>query len=409
MSRRITLVLLACCATFSAVAQEGVYINGNDTLRYTYTPLTQPETPSRPDTMAKRSFFGRIVDYFGQATVDKTFEQKVDFTIAGGPSYSQTTSFDLSLFATGLYRVDRTDSVTPPSYITATASLSVTGVYSLKIDGNTILDHDRQRIDYKLLFSSTPRDMWGIGYAAGLRNDEFSYTEKQLLLRGSYLHRVLPAFYVGASLHFQYTKGKGEHLDSAWETDPLLGPQNKHYTATGIGAIVEYDSRDFIPNPSRGLYLSLQEQYFPEGLGDCGQSFWRTSVTMDGYQRLWKGGLLATDLYGEFNSSGTPWPMLARMGGMLRMRGYYEGRYTDNCLIAFQTELRQHIWRRFGCVVWGGAGTVFSRLDRFAWNEVLPNYGLGIRWEFKQRVNVRLDYGFGKRTSGFLLTVNEAF
>ena len=38
-----------------------------------------------------------------------------------------------------------------------------------------------------------------------------------------------------------------------------------------------------------------------------------------------------------------------------------------------------------------------------------PNYGAGLRWELKKRVNVRLDYGFGKKTSGFLLNINEAF
>ena len=40
----------------------------------------------------------------------------------------------------------------------------------------------------------------------------------------------------------------------------------------------------------------------------------------------------------------------------------------------------------------------------------LPNYGIGYRWEFKNRVNVRLDYGFGKKgQSGFLFNINEAF
>jgi Hemolysin activation/secretion protein len=97
------------------------------------------------------------------------------------------------------------------------------------------------------------------------------------------------------------------------------------------------------------------------------------------------------------------------MGGTQRMRGYYEGRYTDNDMITFQVELRQRIWRRIGGVVWGGAGNVFNGIHRFDWSETLPNYGLGLRWELKKRVNVRFDYGFGKKTNGFLLSINEAF
>jgi hypothetical protein len=39
----------------------------------------------------------------------------------------------------------------------------------------------------------------------------------------------------------------------------------------------------------------------------------------------------------------------------------------------------------------------------------LPNYGIGYRWEFKKRVNVRLDWGFGKRQMGVIFSINEAF
>lgn len=40
---------------------------------------------------------------------------------------------------------------------------------------------------------------------------------------------------------------------------------------------------------------------------------------------------------------------------------------------------------------------------------MLPTYGVGLRWEFKHRVNIRIDYGFGKHTRGFIFNVNEAF
>lgn len=91
------------------------------------------------------------------------------------------------------------------------------------------------------------------------------------------------------------------------------------------------------------------------------------------------------------------------------MRGYYEGRYTDNDLVAVQLELRQRIWRRIGCTVWGGAGNVFADFASWRWSHTLPNYGFGLRWELKKRVNIRLDYGFGRKTGGFLLNINEAF
>lgn len=393
--------ILCCISGITDVqAQPGKYVSGTDTLHYSYSPLPAPEA-----SLQKKPFLRRVVDYFGESTVDRTFEKKIDFTFAGGPSYSKNTSFGIGLLAAGLYRIDRTDSITSPSDISIFANVSVSGFYALGVTGNAIFAQNRRKVDYELTFSSAPRSLWGIGYNDGRHNKEGTYTEKHYLVKGRYVYEVLPKAFLGGLLSFEHTQGK--RFDALSES--YLYGQKHHYTATGIGLIAEYDSRDFIPNPYRGVYVSFQETFFPKGLGNSGKSLWCTTFTADCYRRVWKDCILAADLYGEFNSAGTPWPMLARMGGGQRMRGYYQGRYTDNDLITVQVELRQRIWRRIGCTVWGGAGNVFPRLSEFSWSETLPNYGLGLRWELKKRVNVRLDYGFGKKTSGFLLNINEAF
>lgn len=402
MLLRAALLVCLLCAAVSVWAQDGVYINDSDTLRYTYTPIV-PEH-QQADTVAKKpGFFKRIVNYFGESTVDKTFEKKIDFTFAGGPSYSKNTSFGIGGLAAGLYRLDRTDSVTQPSNISIFANISVTGVYSVGVRGNNIFKQNKSRINYLLQFYSQPSSFWGIGYDDAVNNPESTYTEKRYKVQASYLHKVLPNTFMGGTLFFDYTHGI-----KFTEPDYLDG-QKQHYAATGFGAIVEYDTRDFISNAQKGVYISVQELFLPKGLGNCGKSLWRTTATVDWYKRLWKGGILATDLYGEFNTPGTPWPLLSRLGGVYRMRGYYEGQFTDNNMITAQIELRQTIWRRIGCAVWGGAGNVFPTMDKYDWSKTLPNYGIGLRWELKQRVNVRFDYGFGKNTNSFLLNIGEAF
>ena len=360
------------------------------------------------DSAAGRpSFVRRVIDYFSKSAVDRTFEKKIDITFAGGPSYSKTTSLGIGLLAAGLYRVDRSDSLTPPSDVSVFASVSISGFYSVGVEGNTYFSRGRSKLDYKAMFASAPRDLWGIGFDDARSNRETSYVEKQYKVHARYLYRVLPHTFVGPRLSFEHTRGKG--FDAVG--DAYIRHQKHSYTAPGIGAIVEGDSRDFIPGPWRGFYVSLEGIFFPRALGSCESSLFRTTFTFDWYRRVWKDCILAFDFYGEFNSAPTPWPMLARLGGSHRMRGYYEGRYADNCMLAAQVELRQRIWRRIGCTVWGGAGNVFSGRsdDRFDWAHTLPNYGVGLRWELKKRVNVRLDYGFGRRTSGFLLSINEAF
>lgn len=367
-----------------------------DTLRYSYTPISQKG-------LRKKPFLHRFVDYFNDSTTDKTFEKKIDFTFAGGPSYSQSTSFGIGALAVGLYRLDRTDSITPPSDLSIFANVSVSGFYAVGISGNTILACNRHRVDYTLMFSSMPRKFWGIGYRAGRYNPESEYSEKRYLVKARYLHRIFSHIYIGGLLSFEHTHG------IKFTRPDYLQGEKQHYTATGIGVIAEYDSRDFIPNPYQGWYLSLQTILYPDGLSNCGKNLWHTTFTANTYRRIWSGAIVAADLYAIFHTDGTPWPMLARMDGNRCMRGYYPGRYTDNHMITAQIELRQRIWRRIGCVIWGGAGNVFPSLHNFDWSQTLPNYGIGLRWELKKRVNVRLDYGFGKDTNGFLLNVNEAF
>ncbi len=420
MLRGIALIaFVSVCTVLAGRASVCVRIAESDSLRQVAATVPPEDPEVREDAeertgkdcepeeertaRERKGFLRRIVRYFEGSNVDRTFEKKIDVTFAGGPSFSKNTSLGIGLLAAGLYRLDRTDSVTVPSDVSVFANVSVSGFYALGVTGNTIFAHNRQRVNYTVMFSSAPRSLWGIGYDAGRYNPESTYSEKHYLVEASYLHEVLPRTYVGGIVSFEHTRGV-KFSDQAY----LYG-QKRSYTATGIGLIVEYDSRDFIPNPYRGVYVSFQERFFPKGLGNCERSLWRTTFTADAYRRVWKGGILAADLYAVFNSEGTPWPMLARLGGNQRMRGYYQGRYTDNDMITLQVELRQRIWRRIGCTVWGGAGNVFPSLDRFDWSHTLPNYGVGLRWELKKRVNVRLDYGFGKKTSGFLLSINEAF
>jgi outer membrane translocation and assembly module TamA len=74
-----------------------------------------------------------------------------------------------------------------------------------------------------------------------------------------------------------------------------------------------------------------------------------------------------------------------------------------------QAEYRRILYKRLGGVLFAGAGSVFGTPgESLVWR---PNAGLGLRFQLskKQKLNVRLDYGFGVRSQGFYLTFGEAF
>ena len=53
-------------------------------------------------------------------------------------------------------------------------------------------------------------------------------------------------------------------------------------------------------------------------------------------------------------------------------------------MIEATVELRQHVWKRNSLTAWIGAGTVFPKFSQMRSRHILPNFGLGYRWEFKK-------------------------
>ena len=423
----LLLLFLGLVGPLWAQQDRQTLVRESDTLTYTYVPLEPMDSEmlegvEPADSTAKPGFLKRVVNYFAEANVDRTFEKKLDFTFIGGPSYSSDTKLSIGVMGAGLYRTDRTDSLTPPSDVTLFGSASITGFYVLGIRGNTLFKHDKNRLTYRVSFASRPLDYWGVGYNDGAHKTHIDYTEKLTRVEATYLHLVAKGFYMGADLRLHYIKGKNfdRHVPEGMslERDYLYG-MRQEYLSTGLGVVAQYDTRDFAPNAYKGVYIKAGAMILPKGLGTVSETLWKFDFTISGYQRLWSSGVLAMEAHGEFNSKDTPWPFMARMGGDFRMRSYYEGRYTDLNMITAQVELRQRIWRRISCAVWGGAGTVFSGIGpyedswmnerSFSWSQILPEVGLGLRWEFKKRVNIRFDFGVGKDSTGFIVQINEAF
>ena len=356
------------------------------------------------DTMALRagkSWVNRILDYFNDSNKNKK-HKRFDFSVIGGPHYASDTKFGLGLVAAGLYRTDPNDSILPPSNVSLYGDVSSVGFYMLGVRGNHIAPKGRYRIDYHLYFYSFPADFWGIGYEMGDNDANKSDMKRwQAQAEVSFLFRVADNFYIGPMASYDYVIGK--HI----ERPELLQGMDQHTWNVGAGVSLVYDNRDNLTNPHRGIYLNINQMFRPRFMGND-YAFSTTAFRFDAYQRLGKGTVLAEDIGANLNFGNPSWGMMAELGGTHSMRGYYEGRYRDKHSLEATVELRQHVWKRNGIVVWVGAGTIFPKFSALRSKQILPNAGVGYRWEFKK--NVRLDYGFGKSgQSGFLFNINEAF
>jgi outer membrane protein assembly factor BamA len=332
--------------------------------------------------------------------------------------YSRSTSVGLAVMASGMYRLDKQNRTIPASDFSLYATASLTGFYRVGAKGCNIFRNDNQRIVYNAEFFSQPTLFWGVGYDAAMTNSSMRYLASRTIVDVRFLQRVAKGLFVGVGADYNYHFGRfggkrGFVAES--EFNVRLNGERVEYNATGISLYVEYDTRDVISNPQRGVYISAQAKVRPKGMSNIEKTLWSGSILANFYQRLWRGAVLALDLRGEWNSEGTPWVYNASIGGLSAMRGYYAGRFNDLCAVTLQAELRQNIYKRLGAVAWGGAGNVFHSFRTFAWHETLPTYGVGLRYEVKKSVNLRLDYGFGSRDHrgkfihGAVFSLNEAF
>lgn len=404
------LLTTVCTLTFSTI-----YASEHYTCSECVSPVvTSADTLSlSPDTVplnaaaAKRKgIIARVIEYFEDSNKPKK-DKKFDFSVIGGPHYSSDTKFGIGLVAAGIYRSDttHTDSVymTPESNVAIYADATTSMFFKLGIRGTHIFKDDLARMRYDVNFASIASKFWGIGYENNINNDnESRYKYLCSDTRFDYIVRVAENLYIGPTVAFNYVNG--HDFRKPW----LLEGENRRTFNLGVGFTAEYDTRDCLTAATRGWYIRLDQRFNPRLLFNK-YSFSLTEVNVSGFWPAWRGAIIAAQVHGRITYGNTPWGLLSTLGGSNNMRGYFEGRYRDKSEIDACLELRQHVWRRNGIVLWVGAGTVFPRFSAFRWNHVLPNYGIGYRWEFKKRMNVRLDLGFGRHQTGFIFSINEAF
>lgn len=392
------LLLASGSALFAGNQPEGAALSSD----------TEQQTVETP----KKNALARWWSNFAHGNVDRTHERPFDLSFAFSPFYSQEGGFGLGGQASALYRIDRKDSIDQPSDFTLMGGFSFKGIYGIGLRGNIHLPDHKSRISYKAHFQHKRRDFWGITYDDCKRNADndnqgrIEYKVQTLRFETEYSRKFAGQWYWGVNLNLLYQSAK---LDSIHY---MHGQALKGFF-TGLGASLQYDSRDYILNAKRGIFAKAGFMFYPNSLGKNDHSVYRTTLQFDTYVPVWTGGILAFDAFGEFNASSNgevPWQLREEIClDETRMRGYYQGCYTDNHQIAFQAELRQHIFWRIGAVAWGGYGLLFHEFNMIRDDMWLPNAGVGIRFELKHNTNARIDLGFGRDNMGIAFNFAEAF
>lgn len=356
-----------------------------------------------PSHFWEKGIIGKVYNYFCETNQDHP-DKRFDISFIGGPHYSSEKGFGIGLVGSGRYRASQlTDTLTPYSNVSLKLDVSTGRMYEIGAEGYHIFKHDRFRINYDVSFYSFADKMWGIGYHEN-RNDsnECAYDRLQALAKADFVVRLHRGVFIGPVATFKYTNAR----DIA--KPELMHGQGTRIFTTGLGATFVIDTRDIPTAATRGMHLRLYGIVHPRFLANK-YRYSLVELTLSSYHKVWCGGIIAGSFHSRHTWGNTPWCQLSYFGGSKSMRGYWEERYRDKMESDITIELRQHVYGRHGFAVWSGVGAVYPKLSEIKIKELLPNFGVGYRWEFKKGVNVRLDLGFGKHEKGINFSINEAF
>lgn len=331
----------------------------------------------------------------------------IDWGVMPGPFYTPELGLGIGTAMVGMYRPDPADTVSQNSALTLSGYASSTGAFGISVKNYAFFADDLWRIFVEGSLANTPTYYWGQGFTAA-DNDggKEKYTAQVLTLRPTVYRQLVDNMYLGVGWSLAAQNADETDRDDLPKIEST--PQGPSVFSSGFSIDVNWDDRDFVPNPRQGQYADLRYTHYAPGLGsDTRFDEWHLHYSR--YTALSDKSVLAWESDGVFTHGDVPWSMLPLLGSDERMRGYYQGRYRDKNVLSTQLEYRRQLTWRHGIVAWVGAGTMGPSVDSLNDGRWLPTAGVGYRFEFKPRVNIRLDYGIGKGSSGFYFQVGEAF
>jgi hypothetical protein len=283
-------------------------------------------------------------------------------------------------------------------------------------DNRHIFKGEAEWIQFPLLF-------WGIGNDTPESNEEI-YTTRTMTFDFSYLAKVSPVFFMGTRFIRQSSKITEVEDDGLLIQEGLI-PGNEGALTSGLGIVARLDKRDNNFNATTGPYIQADLLTYQSWLGSDYQ-FSKLRLDLRHFVQTFRNRhVLAFNIITEHNWGDPTFETMALLGGDQIMRGHYLGRFRDKTMVATQVEYRFPLgrknwiderekipfWERWGMVGFIGAGNVAPSFSELGFDHLKSSWGFGLRYAAmpKERLNIRVDFGFGTQSPGFYLNIRESF
>jgi hypothetical protein len=281
------------------------------------------------------------------------------------------------------------------------------------------------------------RRFFGLGPETD-EDDETSFTDEvlaaQLALQGAWPRpgdNLVYALSLRAERH-NLAPGRVSAVPDSGRVHPELVAAADGYTGLSLLGHLRYDTRDSQHAPYRGGHLGATLQLVPlqTGFGFGGIASLEASYVLPVPGLFHRGGdpteehpptdVLAvgatiSDSFGEL-----PFFSLPSLGGRDTLRGYIEGRFTDEA--AWHASVEYRMWflprgfgwgqvraERLGAALWYDIGSVASGVTEFEDAELQQSVGTGLRISLERQAQFRFDVGFSEEDRTFTIAYGMAF
>lgn len=190
-----------------------------------------------------------------------------------------------------------------------------------------------------------------------------------------------------------------------------------------------YDTRDFEPDPTRGVYFELANEYSSKFIGSqfnfnklLVQGRYYKQIPL-GPRTIFAGRIGIGNIFGqnapffEFQDQWSPEGSINAMGGRSSLRGYRANRFLARSMWFSNLEIRARIaelnaWKQhfsLNIAPFFDMGTVRDRWQDLSFKNLKTAYGAGLRIGWNQSTTLYFDYGISREDRLFFFGIGQAF
>ena len=361
--------------------------------------------------------------YYRQLRKDSIRAHKnIWWSVLGGPSYTPEASFGVGGAVLASFRMNKQDTISQRSFLPAGLTLSINGTIVVAGAGTFFYNENRFRIYMNYGYRNEPSHYYGKGFekAENLERGDSTtrFHRSYFQLYPRFVWEVRPHFYLGGLFDLNYTKVSD--VNPVMEEDPYFQQFKRKYFNVGIGGLIQYDTRDDVATPTRGMLLGANFKLFGKYWGGA-YNYEIIELEYRQFKNVFRPrSTLAWIAKSQIGLGDIPFTELPTFGSPFDLRGYYMGKYRDKSMAYGIVEYRHmfgspakyksgNFWAKCGFVAWVGTGTIGE--TPFDWNKWKLNFGAGLRFQMQPGKNFRLDVGKEPGQPGMQVYMNmtEAF